>query len=60
MKRQLTQYGKCVKHRLIELEMTQAELAKQVGTTKQYLGKIIHGERSGAMYLEAINQVLNI
>jgi hypothetical protein len=36
------------------------ELAEQVGTSKQYLGKILFGERSGTMYLEKIQQILNI
>lgn len=57
-KRELTAYGKEVKHRLIELNMTQVELAEQIGTSKQYLGKILFGERSGEMYLEKINQVI--
>lgn len=43
-KRELTSYGKQVKHRLIELNMTQVELAEQVGT----------------MYVEKIDQVLNM
>lgn len=58
-RRELTPYGKQVKHRLIEINMTQVELANQVGTTKQYLGKILYGERAGTMYLEKIDQVLN-
>ncbi|SES65062.1 helix-turn-helix domain-containing protein [[Clostridium] polysaccharolyticum] len=57
-KRELTPYGKEVKHRLIELNMTQVELAEQVGTSKQYLGKILFGERSGETYLEKINQII--
>ena len=59
-KRELTQYGKQVKHKLIELNMTQVELAEQVGTSKQYLGKILFGERAGTMYLEKIDRVLNL
>lgn len=59
-KRELTPYGKMVKHRLIELNMTQVELAELVGTSKQYLGKILFGERAGTMYLEKINQVLQL
>lgn len=59
-KRELTSYGKQVKHRLIELNMTQVELAEQVGTSKQYLGKILFGERAGTMYVEKIDQVLNM
>lgn len=59
-KRELTPYGKSVKHRLIEMNMTQVELADAVGTSKQYLGKILFGERAGTMYLDKINQVLQI
>ena len=59
-KRELTGYGKQVKHRLIELNMTQVELAEQVGTSKQYLGKILVGERAGTMYLEKIDTLLNL
>lgn len=59
-KRDLTPYGKEVKHKLIELNMTQVELAEEIGTSKQYLGKILFGERAGTMYLEKIAQVLQI
>lgn len=59
-KRELTQYGKQVKHKLIEMSMTQVELAEQIGTSKQYLGKILYGERAGTMYLEKIDQVLDL
>lgn len=48
------------KHKLIELNMTQVELAEQVGTSKQYLGKILFGERAGTMYIEKIDQVLQV
>ena len=56
--RELTAYGKMVKCQLVELDMTQVELAENIGTTKQYLGKIIHGERAGTMYLESIHNEL--
>lgn len=59
-KRELTPYGKSVKHRLIELNMTQVELADLVGTSKQYLGKILYGERAGTMYIDLINQELDL
>jgi len=45
---------------LIELNMTQVELEEMVGTSKQYLGKILHGVRSGAKYLESINSILGL
>ena len=57
-RRELTAYGKKVKCQLIELNMTQVELAEMVGTSKQYLGKILFGERAGTMYLEKINMIL--
>lgn len=59
-KRELTPYGKEIKHKLIELNKTQVELAEEIGTSKQYLGKILFGERSGTMYLEKIAQVLHL
>lgn len=59
-KRELTPYGKEVKHRLIELNKTQVELAEEIGTSKQYLGKILFGERAGTMYLDKIAQVLQL
>lgn len=58
-KRELTPYGKEVKHKLIEMNMTQVELADQIGTSKQYLGKILFGERAGTLYLDKIDQILN-
>lgn len=60
MKRQLTAYGKTVKKKLVDMEMTQVELAEQIGTSKQYLGKIFYGERAGTMYLEKIDQILGL
>lgn len=39
--REPTSYGKDVKCQLVHMGMTQVELAKKVGTSKQYLGKII-------------------
>lgn len=59
-KRELTPYGKEVKHKLIEMNMTQVELADQIGTSKQYLGKILFGERAGTLYLDKIDQILNV
>lgn len=56
----LTAYGKAVKCRLIELNMTQVELAKNLGTSKQYLGKILHGGRSRKKYVSEINRMLNL
>lgn len=58
--RQLTDFGKEIKIRLIEKNMTQVELAELLGTTKQYLGKILYGERNGEKYRYKISKILDI
>ena len=57
---ELTAFGKQVKKRLIDKGMTQVELAALVGCNKQYLHKILYGERSGKKYLDEISKVLDI
>lgn len=59
-KRQMTPMGKEIKRRLVELEMSQADLAAEIGTSPQYINHIIFGERSGEKYIEDICRVLNI
>lgn len=56
----LTPFGKKVKKRLIDKGMTQVELAALVGCNKQYLHKILCGERSGQKYMEEIARLLEI
>ncbi len=56
----LTDFGKVVKKRLIDKDMTQAQLAALIGCEKQYLHKILVGERSGEKYREAISVILEI
>lgn len=53
---------KCVKikTRLIELNMTQRELANKVGVNENYLTDILNGRRSGKKYMDSINKELNI
>ena len=58
--RACTDLGRQIKKRLIEREMTIKELADVLGTTPQYLSKIIHGDRSGVKYTERIRQILDI
>lgn len=55
-----TSYGTMVKRKLIEKDMTQVELAEMCKCSKQYLHKILTGERSGEKYLDAINTILGI
>lgn len=52
-------YGKRIKKRLIDLNMTQVELARQLGISKQYMRRIISGDRSGNTYRERIEEILN-
>ncbi len=52
--------GKQIKKSLIDKGMTQKEFADQLGTTPQYLNKILHGERSGAKYRDRIRELLGI
>lgn len=60
MKKQTNAFGKKVKKRLIDLNMTQAELAAMLGTTRQYLNKILVGTRSGEKYREEIKRILKM
>lgn len=57
-KRRLTDFGREVKNRLYELNMTQKTLAKKVGTSEAYLSMILYGERSGAKYRDRIKSVI--
>ena len=57
---ELTPWGRKVKKRLIDKGMTQVELALLVGCGKQYLHKILTGERSGRKYMGEIVRILGI
>lgn len=59
-KYELTTYGKMVQKHLIDKNMTQKELAEQLGCTRQYLNNVLHGVRSGTKYREMIEQILGI
>ena len=49
-----------IKKKLIDKDMTQVELAEQLGVTKQYITKIITGTRTGDKYLCRIGAILDI
>ncbi|MCQ1531729.1 helix-turn-helix domain-containing protein [Lutispora saccharofermentans] len=59
-KRKLSSLGLIIKHRLSELNMTQRELARLVGSSEAYIYLITTGDRSGNKYLDSIGEVLNI
>ncbi len=56
----LTPFGKEVRKKLIDKDMTQVELALLLGCNKQYLQKILTGERSGKKYIDEIMKILGI
>lgn len=60
MKTQISDFGKEVKKKLIDRDMTQVELAAMVGCDKYYLYKILHGKRSGEKYIGEISKILDI
>lgn len=53
-------FGIIVKKRLIELDMTQRQLAKRIGVNENYLTDILKGRRSGKKYKESIMRTLEI
>ncbi|WP_422487062.1 helix-turn-helix domain-containing protein [Gudongella sp. DL1XJH-153] len=57
-KRNLTPFGKKVKRRLVEINLTQKKLAENIGTSEVYLIMILYGERSGKKYISKINEIL--
>ena len=52
--------GKKIKKGLIDKDLSARQLAEMVGTTPQYLNKIIHGERGGNKYRDDICRILGI
>lgn len=58
MKNDISDFGKEIKIRLIQLNMTQRALAKKIGVNENYLTDIVNGRRSGIKYREAIAAVL--
>lgn len=56
--RQLTPFGKRVVKKLVDMDRTQVWLCNELGITKSYLNRILHGERSGQKYLPKIYEIL--
>ena len=53
-------FGVEVKKKLIELNMTQRELANLLGANENYLTDILNGRRSGKKYRSQIIKILKI
>lgn len=58
-RRALSEFGKFVNEKLIELNMTQKDLAKKIGTSEVYLSCILRGERAGQKYRGEILKVIS-
>ncbi len=54
------EFGKAVQIRMIELEMTQKELAQLIGTCPQYVYFITSGKKPGLKHREKIRSVLGM
>ncbi|TCL43196.1 helix-turn-helix domain-containing protein [Harryflintia acetispora] len=59
-KRELTPFGVAVKKALIDRRMTQQELARRIGTSRQYLDLILFGQRAGTQYVTRIIKALDL
>ena len=53
-------FGIAVRQRLIELDMSQRELAKKIGSSENYIWHITHGRRAGTKYKKKIIDILKI
>lgn len=56
----ITKLGIQMKKAMIDLNITQTELAKQAGTSQQYINDIIYGRRTGTKYMPAIQEILKL
>lgn len=56
----LTPLGKKIKKRLVDLDMTQRQLAASLGVNPVYITKIMNGSRTGAKYREQITEILKM
>lgn len=57
--RELTPFGRWVKTQVIDQGKTIDGLAKEVGTSKDYLSVIIHGVKPGRKYIHPIIKALD-
>ena len=58
--KKLTAYGKAVKKRLIDLDMSQAELARAVGTSSANLSYRRYGDRGDEAWQPRIEAALKL
>lgn len=59
-KRKLTPFGRKVVFASIKKNIELEEVAKRVGTSKQYLNAVLRGDRAGDAYIEKLKKELRI
>lgn len=59
-KNKLTKFGKLVVKALTDKDMSNTELAAEIGTSPQYLSYILYGVRSGEKYIPLIVAALDL
>lgn len=55
-----TSFGKQVKIKLIEKNMTEKELAELIGVGQPYLTCVLKGRKPGYKYISTIEQILDM
>lgn len=58
--KQLTPFGKQVKKRLIDMDMTQCQLASNLGISNPYVSFILYGERASEHWASKIALMLDL
>lgn len=59
-KKQIPDRAKVVKKELVDLGMTQRELARELGMNEKYLTDILNGRKPGNKYWDQIEYTLGI
>lgn len=59
-RQRITDFGIRVKKRLIEMDLTQAELCRKTGINRKYFTAIIRGYKPGTKHLETIKKALGL
>lgn len=59
-RKKMSPFGKAVKQRVIELDMTLTQLAEQLGISRQHLTNILSGRRPGSGYRLRIIKILEM
>lgn len=59
-KMKMSPFEKAVKKRIIELDMTLAQLSEQLGISRQHLTNILSGRRPGSGYKSKIIRLLEL